>query len=43
MRVFGVVLTVVFFLAGPLQAQHRSDLPGVGTFNYSGSPMADVK
>src|SRR5262249_17290450 len=43
MRVFGVVLTVVFFLAGPLQSHHHSDLPGIGTFNYSGPPIVDVQ
>lgn len=43
MRAFGVVLTVVFFLAGPAQSQNHDDLPGIGTFQYSGSPIVAVK
>lgn len=43
MRVFGIVLTVVFCLIGPLQSQHHSDLPGIGTFNYSGPPIVDMQ
>lgn len=43
MRVFGVVLTVVFCLAGPLHSRHHSDLPGIGTFDYSGPPIVDVQ
>jgi hypothetical protein len=43
MRVVGVVLTIVFVLAGPLQLRHHSDLPGIGTFNYSGPPIVDVQ
>lgn len=43
MRVFGIVLTVVLCLAGPLQSQHHSDLPGIGTFNYSGPPSVALQ
>ncbi|WP_424631864.1 hypothetical protein [Bradyrhizobium sp. SYSU BS000235] len=43
MRVFGVLLTVAFFFAGPLQPQHHSDLPGIGTFDYSGPPIIDIQ
>jgi hypothetical protein len=43
MRVFGVVLTVAFFFVAPLQSQPRSDLPGIGTFDYSGPPIAGVQ
>lgn len=43
MRVIGVVLTVAFFLAGPLQSHRHSDLPGIGTFDYSGPPIVVVQ
>jgi hypothetical protein len=43
MRVIGVVLTVAFFLAGPLQSVRHSDLPGIGTFDYSGPPIVSAQ
>jgi hypothetical protein len=39
MRFIGVFLTFAFFLAGPLHAHRHSDLPGIGTFDYSGPPI----
>lgn len=44
MRVLGAMLTFAFILAGPLQSSHQvSDLPGIGTFSYSGPPIVNVQ
>lgn len=41
MRPLSFVLAFAFFIAGPL-IQHVPDgtLPGAGTFNYTGTPLA---
>jgi hypothetical protein len=41
MRTFSFILVVAFVIAGPsLAGSTDSSLPGVGTFAYSGSPIA---
>ena len=41
MRALNCVIALVFVLCGPSQAGSADrDLPGVGTFAYSGSPIA---
>jgi len=40
MRAFSYVIAVVLVLTGPsLAGPAAPDLPGVGTFSYSGSPL----
>jgi hypothetical protein len=43
MRVLSVLLTFAFFFAGPLQSQRHSDLPGIGTFDYSGPSIVGMQ
>ena len=41
MRVLSYIIATVLFLTGPLMAgAANSDLPGIGTFSYNGSPVA---
>ena len=44
MRTISFILAFAFILAGPSMAgssdQHLPGVPGVGTFAYSGSPVA---
>ena len=41
MRTLSFILAFAFILAGPSMAgSSDQDLPGVGTFAYSGSPLA---
>jgi hypothetical protein len=41
MRTTSFILAFAFILAGPSMAgSSEKDLPGVGTFAYSGSPLA---
>jgi len=41
MRALSYVIAVVMVLSGPsLAGSAAPDLPGVGTFSYSGSPIA---
>jgi hypothetical protein len=41
MRTFSFILAFAFILAGPSMAGSSDDsLPGIGTFSYSGSPVA---
>ncbi|MCA1452255.1 hypothetical protein I6F35_03360 [Bradyrhizobium sp. BRP22] len=41
MRTISFILAFAFVLAGPsLAGTSDSELPGVGTFSYSGSPIA---
>jgi hypothetical protein len=41
MRTFSFILAFAFILAGPSMAgSSDSSLPGIGTFPYSGSPVA---
>jgi hypothetical protein len=40
MRVLSYIIATVLFLTGPLMAGSAdSDLPGIGTFSYNGSPV----
>jgi hypothetical protein len=42
MRTISFMLAFAFVLAGPSMAgSSDNDLPGVGTFAYSGSPLAN--
>ena len=42
MRTISFILAFAFILAGPSMAgSSDQDLPGVGTFAYSGSPLAN--
>ena len=43
MRTISFILAFAFILAGPSMAGSASDqdLPGVGTFSYNGSPVAN--
>jgi hypothetical protein len=41
MRTISFILAFAFVLAGPSMAgSSSSDLPGIGTFSYTGSPIA---
>ncbi|MGY3614892.1 hypothetical protein [Bradyrhizobium sp. USDA 10063] len=41
MRTISFILAFAFVLAGPSMAgSSNSDLPGIGTFSYTGSPVA---
>ncbi|WP_454629010.1 hypothetical protein [Bradyrhizobium cenepequi] len=44
MRTISLILAFAFVLAGPSMAgmagSSDSDLPGIGTFSYTGSPIA---
>jgi len=41
MRALSYVIALVFLLTGPsLAGSADGDMPGVGTFAYSGSPLA---
>jgi hypothetical protein len=41
MRTFSVILAFAFLLAGPsIAGSSGTSLPGIGTFAYSGSPIA---
>ena len=43
MRTVSFILAVAFVVAGPSMAgSSSSNLPGVGTFAYSGSPIAST-
>ena len=39
MRTFSFVLAFAFVLAGPSMAGSCENLPGIGTFAYTGSPV----
>lgn len=41
MRIFSLILAAALLLAGSTMAGSvESDLPGVGTFSYNGTPIA---
>ena len=43
MRTLSFMLAFVFLLAGPsLAGSSEGDLPGIGTFAYHGTPIADA-
>ena len=40
MRVLSYIIATVLLLTGPLMAgSAETDLPGIGTFSYNGSPI----
>ena len=42
MRTISFILAFAFILAGPSMAgSSDQDLPGIGTFSYNGSPVAN--
>ena len=40
MRTFSFILAFAFVLAGPSIAGSSENLPGIGTFAYTGTPIA---